>query len=136
MFGMTTAFAQQAEQLAADAAAQNAAQSNMASFGPLIMMVALFAIMYFVMIRPQKKREKEAQAMLAALSVGDKIVTIGGIWGKIIKIKDDYLFIESGNIGNPEQCTVLKIERQSVKTVEKKADSSKKEEASDSEEKE
>lgn len=135
MFGMTTAFAQQAEQLAADAAAQNAAQSNMASFGPLIMMVALFAIMYFVMIRPQKKREKEAQAMLAALSVGDKIVTIGGIWGKIIKIKDDYLFIESGNIGNPEQCTVLKIERQSVKTVEKKADSSKKE-AADSEEKE
>ena len=99
----------------------------MASFGPLIMMIALFVIMYFVMIRPQKKREKEAQAMLASLSVGDKIVTIGGIWGKIIKIKDDYLFIESGNVGNPEQCTVLKIERQSVKTVEKKASSAKEE---------
>ena len=127
MFGMTKVFAQQAEQLASDAAAQSAAQANMASFGPLIMMIALFVIMYFVMIRPQKKREKEAQAMLASLSVGDKIVTIGGIWGKIIKIKDDYLFIESGNVGNPEQCTVLKIERQSVKTVEKKASSAKEE---------
>ena len=121
MFGITKVFADVVEQANNDAAVAGSSQAFFSSMGPIIMMVALFEIMYFVIIRPQKKQEKEAKAMLAALSVGDKIVTIGGIWGKIVKIKDDYIFIQTGNIGNPEECTVLKMERQSVKLVEKKA---------------
>ena len=137
MFEITKVFAEEAAQVAAnDAAAATAAQQTMASLGPLIMMVALFAIMYFILIRPQRKKEKEAQAMIAALTVGDKIVTIGGIWGKIVKIKDDYVFIERGNIGSPNERTVLKIERQSVKLVEKKADGKKVESVEVPEEKE
>ena len=121
MFGVTKVFADVVQQAQNDAAVAGSSQEFFASMGPLLMMVAIFVIMYFLLIRPQKKQEKEAKAMLAALAVGDKIVTIGGIWGKIIKIKDDYIFIETGNIGNPNECTVLKMERQSVKLVEKKA---------------
>jgi len=135
MFELTKVFAETAAETAAnDAAAASAAQGTMAQFGPLVMMIALFAIMYFILIRPQKKKEKEAQAMIAALGVGDKIVTIGGIWGKIIKVKDDYIFIETGNIGTKEEKTVLKIERQSVKLVEKKAEGKKENETEDVEE--
>jgi len=126
MFEFTKVFAETATNAASsDAAAATAAQSTLASMGPILMMVALFALMYFILIRPQKKKEKEAQAMISALAVGDKIVTIGGIWGKIVKIKDDYLTIETGNFGNPNERTILKIERQAVKIVEKKTDSKK-----------
>ena len=107
----------------ADAAMSGSAADAFASIGPLVMMVALFAVMYFILIRPQRKKEKEAQAMIAALGVGDKIVTIGGMCGKVVKIKDDDIFIETGNVGNPNERSVLKMERQSVKTVEKKNDS-------------
>lgn len=126
MFGITKVFADEIETaantLASDAAASEQAAATMASLGPIIMMVALFAIMYFVMIRPQRKKEKETQAMIKALAVGDKIVTIGGICGKVVKIKDDYIFIESGNIGTQTEKSVIKMERQAVRSVEKKAD--------------
>ncbi len=121
-FNLLSAAQEAVEVAQADAAAQAQAQGTLASFGPLLVMIVLFAVMYFVLIRPQRKREKEAQAMLAALAVGDKIVTIGGIWGKVIKIKDQYIFIETGNVGNPNECSVLKMERSSVKLVEKKSD--------------
>ena len=58
--------------------------------------VLTFALFYFVLIRPQKKREKEEKAMLNALKVGDNVITIGGITGKIVSIKDDLLVIETG----------------------------------------
>ncbi|MBE7044002.1 MAG: preprotein translocase subunit YajC [Ruminococcaceae bacterium] len=91
--------------------------------GPLssiIMMVAIFAIMYFMMIRPQRKKEKETREMIAALIVGDKVVTIGGICGKVVKIKDDYIYLETGNVGTPEDRSVIKMERSSIRSVEKK----------------
>lgn len=62
----------------------------------IIMLVAMFAIMYFVMIRPQKKRQKEEQAMRDAVEVGDDITTIGGICGKVVTTKEDSLIIETG----------------------------------------
>ena len=60
----------------------------------LIMMVAIFAIMYFFMIRPQTKRQKEIRKFREALSVGDKVVTAGGIYGKIKEIKDNIIVLE------------------------------------------
>jgi len=56
------------------------------SFIPLIL---IFAIMYFLLIRPQQKKVKQHQAMVAALRRGDQVVTQGGVIGKVIKVKDD-----------------------------------------------
>lgn len=63
----------------------------------LLPLVALFAIMYLLLIRPQKKKEKQVTSMRNAVKVGDEIVTIGGIFGKVIKTKEDRLTIEVGN---------------------------------------
>ncbi len=87
------------------------------AFLPILLMIVVF---YFLLIRPQKKREKEKRAMLDALKVGDKVVTIGGICGKVSKIKDSYVFIETGNLGTEDQKSTLKMERSSIATVEQK----------------
>ena len=83
----------------------------MGTWGTLIMIVIMFAVFYFFAIRPQKKQEKETQAMRSALSIGDEIVTIGGIIGCVIIIKDDKLMLETGN---GSKITIL---RSAIKTV-------------------
>lgn len=60
--------------------------------GPIVLM---FVIFYFLLIRPQKKREQEVQKMREAIEVGDEIVTIGGIIGRVVSIKEDTLVIET-----------------------------------------
>ncbi|MDD6210727.1 MAG: preprotein translocase subunit YajC [Bacteroidales bacterium] len=60
----------------------------------ILMMVAIFAIFYFFMIRPQQKRQKEIKKFREALKVGDKVVTAGGIYGKIKEINDSTLLVE------------------------------------------
>ena len=62
----------------------------------LLPLVILLAVMYFLLIRPQKKREKEINAMRRGIQVGDEIITIGGICGKIVKTKDESLVIQVG----------------------------------------
>ena len=62
----------------------------------IIMLVAMLGIFYFMMIRPENKRKKEAEQMRSSLKVGDEIVTIGGIHGKVVDVKDDKFVIESG----------------------------------------
>ena len=62
----------------------------------IFMLVGMFAIMYFLMIRPQKKRQKEEQEMRNAVELGDDITTIGGIVGKVVAVKEDSLIIETG----------------------------------------
>lgn len=62
----------------------------------IFMLVGMFALMYFFTIRPQKKRQKEEQAMRDAVEVGDEITTIGGICGKVVTTKEDSLIIETG----------------------------------------
>ena len=57
-------------------------------------MVAIFVVFYFLLIRPQQKKAKEAKAMLEALQKGDEIVTAGGVLGRISKLGDQYLTIE------------------------------------------
>ncbi|MBU3600297.1 preprotein translocase subunit YajC [Polynucleobacter sp. 30F-ANTBAC] len=60
-------------------------------FLPLILM---FVVLYFVMIRPQMKRQKEVKLMIEALAVGDEVVTAGGLMGKVTHIKDQYITVE------------------------------------------
>lgn len=79
------------------------------SFLPLIL---VFVLMYFIMIRPQKKQEKELQQMINAVKVGDEILTIGGIHGKIKKIKDDNITIISSTEKTP-----IEISRWAIKDV-------------------
>ena len=62
----------------------------------IIMIVALFAIMYFMMIRPENKRKKKAQEMRDGLKKGDTITTIGGIIGKVVSVNNDTFVIETG----------------------------------------
>ena len=76
------------------------------------LIVAIIAIFYFLLIRPQKKQEKKTREMLAALQVGDEVVSIGGIKGKIRKIKDDYVVIETGADKTP-----IEFEKSAIKTV-------------------
>ena len=61
----------------------------------ILMVVIMFAVMYFFVVRPQKKQEKESQQMRDSLSIGDEIVTIGGICGKVVHIKEDKIVIET-----------------------------------------
>jgi len=60
----------------------------------LIMLVAIFAIFYFLMIRPESKRRKERQEMIESLARGDKIVTIGGLYGEVQDVHDDKVVIK------------------------------------------
>lgn len=70
---------------------------DLASIGSFILPIAVTAVVfYFMLIRPEQKRKKNVQKMLSELKVGDEITTRGGIVGKIVKIKDDKLTIETG----------------------------------------
>ncbi len=88
----------------------------------IIMMIVLFAVMYFLMIRPQKKRQKEEQEMRASLEIGDEIVTIGGIVGKVVTIRENDIVIETGSDRNK-----MKIERWAVNTNKTKMEQHQKE---------
>ena len=88
----------------------------------IIMMVVLIVIMYFMMIRPQKKRQKEEQEMRSSLEIGDEIITIGGIVGKVVTIREQDLVIETG-----ADRTKMKIQRWAVNTNVTKTEQHKKE---------
>ena len=62
----------------------------------VFMLVMMLAIMYFVMIRPENKRKKEAEQMRSAVKKGDKVVTIGGIVGVVVDVKDNKFVMETG----------------------------------------
>jgi preprotein translocase subunit YajC len=62
-------------------------------YSQLIFIVAIFAILYFLMIRPQQQRQKKHQEMLKGLKANDKIVTAGGILGAVVKVKEDTLIL-------------------------------------------
>jgi preprotein translocase subunit YajC len=79
-----------------------------AQYGMIIFLVAIFALFYFVMIRPQRKRQKEHEQMMRELQRGDKVVTAGGIYGTIDSISEDSVVIKV------EGGTTLRVARSSV----------------------
>ena len=87
--------------------------SMIMTVGMLVVMVAVF---YFMIIRPQKKQEKETAKMLDALTPGDTISTVGGIIGVVLKVKDDMVLIETG-----ADRTRIQIAKWAVRKVEEKA---------------
>lgn len=87
------------------------------TFGPLVLIVVL---MYFIMIRPQRKKQKEEQKMRNNLRVGDEITTIGGICGRVVNVKEDGLIIETGADRN--KMSIKKWAIQSVETIHDSTD--------------
>ena len=63
-------------------------------YSGFIVLIIFFGIMYFTMIRPQKKKDKEIKLMRDSLSMGDEVITIGGIHGKVVKVNDDMVTLE------------------------------------------
>ena len=102
---------------AADAAA-NAEQPGAAAsiIGMLLPMVLMIAVFYFLLIRPQRKKDKKVKDMLAALKKGDRITTIGGIYGTIMNIKDDTITLAVGQSGQAP--TEMTVARWAIRQVE------------------
>ena len=93
---------------------QGAEQASMAQMIPsLLMMVAMVAVFYFLLIRPQKKKDKAVKDMLAALKSGDRICTIGGIYGTVTGIKDDTVSIAVGTTKAP-----MVVARWAIRSIE------------------
>ena len=81
----------------------------------LIMMIAIFAIMWFFMMRPQQKRQKEHMKMCSELAKGDEILTLGGIAGRIADLNDQYIVIEISRVD--DKPVTITMQRGAVQTV-------------------
>ena len=92
----------------------------------LLPIVLIFVVMYFLMIRPQKKQEKEAQAMRDNLAVGDEVTTIGGIIGEIVSIKEETVTIETSKAG-----TKIRFLKSAIRSVDVSVEDKKKAAESD-----
>lgn len=86
---------------------------DITSLAPMLIMVLMFVALYFFMIRPQKKQEKETNDMRNNLKVGDEITTIGGIIGKVVSIKEETVMIETGH-----DRTKIRILKTAVRNVD------------------
>ena len=75
-------------------AATAAADSPFGSIGGMLPILLMFVVLYFVMIRPQMKRQKEHKAMVEALAKGDEVVIAGGVLGRVSKMGESYLHVE------------------------------------------
>ena len=91
----------------------NATAGGMEGLLSIGLILVMFVVMYFFMIRPQKKQEREVNEMRNNLKVGDEITTIGGIIGKIISIKEETVMIETGH-----DRTKIRILRTAVRNVD------------------
>ncbi|PID48637.1 MAG: preprotein translocase subunit YajC [Proteobacteria bacterium] len=94
-----------------DAWAQSAGSPVGGGMELILMMAVFFAIMYFMIIRPQQKRTKEHKTMLEALNKGDEVVTGGGLLGKITKIDDNFIQIEISEGVN------IKVQKHAIASV-------------------
>jgi len=86
-------------------------------FDVILLMVAFFAGFYFLILRPQKKKERTVREMRDSLQVGDEITTIGGIMGKIVQVREEFVTFETG-----EDRVRIKVARWAVANKGKSAD--------------
>lgn len=110
---LTEAAAPVADAAATDAAAMGEMSTAGALLGSLVPLILMFAIFYFMLIRPQRKKDKQVKDMLAALKHGDRVCTIGGIYGTITAIKDDTIELAVSN-----ENTKLVVARWAIRNVE------------------
>ena len=101
LLGVSTAFAEAVDAGAAEVVTEGAEEMSTAAsivglVGSLLPMILIFVIFYFMLIRPQRKKDKQVKEMLNNLKKGDRICTIGGIYGTILNIKDDTITLAVG----------------------------------------
>ncbi|MBF0428250.1 MAG: preprotein translocase subunit YajC [Magnetococcales bacterium] len=104
--------------------AQSASPGPEAAIGNILFMVLLFAIFYFLLIRPQQKQAKQHKEMVANLQRGDSVETRGGLMGRIHRVEDEYVMVELGEVEMaPRQFKPVrvKVRREAVATVTAKA---------------
>lgn len=94
--------------------AQAAAGGENALMG-MLPIILMFVILYFLMIRPQMKRQKEHRNMVAALAKGDEVITTGGLLGKVTKVSDSYITVEISTLGDKPVETV--VQRTAVTSI-------------------
>lgn len=92
-----------------------AGMGSAGTIGMIVWLVILFAFMYFLMIRPQKKEQKKKDLMLSEVAVGDTVLTVAGFYGTIIDIVDDTVIVEFGNNRN---CRIP-MQKSAISEVEK-----------------
>ena len=95
--------------LISNAYAQGAQQTD--AFNPLLLMAVMFGAFYFLLIRPQQKKQKAHTALIAALEVGDEVMTSGGILGRITGVSEHYVIVQVSDN------TELKMQRSSISQV-------------------
>lgn len=121
LFGITSALAEDASAAtaAADTAGQAAEMSPVAALLQMVLpLVLMGAVFYFMLIRPQRKKDKKVKEMLNNLKHGDRITTIGGIYGTIMGIKDDTITLAVGQKGGqPYEMTVARWAIRQVEEV-------------------
>ena len=110
LLGITAAYAEEAGAAAED---MSSAAGGAQLISMLVSMVLMVAVFYFLLIRPQRKKDKKVKEMLAALKTGDRICTIGGIYGTITKIKDDTITLAVGS-----DRTEMVLARWAIRNVE------------------
>ncbi len=100
-----------------DALAQTApaAQGQEGAWTSIAFMVLIFAVFYFLLIRPQAKRQKEHKAMVEALGKGDEVLTAGGMLGKITEISDQYITLQIAAVDSKP--IEISMQRASVQTL-------------------
>ena len=121
LMGLTDAATGAADAAATDAAAVTATAGVGEMLGMILPLVLMFVVFYFLLIRPQKKKDKKVKEMLAALKNGDRVCTIGGIYGTVDRLKDDTVTLlvgpEKTNTSIKDDTIELSVGRDNVKLV-------------------
>lgn len=105
-------------------AAPNAGQQGGSGFSPIVMMLCVGVIFYFMLIRPQNKRQKEQQALISSVKTGDKVIVAGGIHGLVANVKENTVLIKvADNVK-------IEVDKSSITTVTKRIESESKTESS------
>jgi len=98
-----------------DAYAQGAPAGAEPSWMPLVVITIMMVVFYFLLIRPQAKRQKEVKAMIDALAKGDEVVTAGGVVGRITELGEQYLTLQVASVG--DKPVALSVQRTAVQTL-------------------
>lgn len=98
-------------QAATTSAVHGGAAPQGGMFSSLIFIIGLFAIMYFLLWRPQSKRAKEHRELLSAVSKGDEVITTGGIVGKIVKVTDNFVTL------TVSQTVTIQLQKQAISSI-------------------
>lgn len=111
--GAVAVTAPEASTATTDAAATASSAGAGSLVSTVVMMLAMVAVFYFLLIRPQRKKDKQVKNMLASLKPGDRICTIGGLYGTIASLKDDTVTLTMGSLQN-----TIVIARWAIRSVE------------------